>query len=163
MIEKWENVMREVTVIKQNLDEQETWRYQAHVLRDLPNGILLEAFFNRADMDVHGMTMARGDRFVEVYYTDRWYNIFEIYSYDRGELRGWYCNVNRPARLSPQVVSYVDLALDLLVFPDGRQLVLDEDEFAALPLSQDVRGQAQSALQKLRALFQPPVVFRLQP
>ena len=155
--------MREVTVIKQNLDEQETWRYQARVLQDLRNGILLEAFFNRADMDVHGMTMARGDRFVEVYYTDRWYNIFEIYAHDSGELRGWYCNVNRPARISPQVVSYVDLALDLLVFPGGRQLVLDEDEFAALPLSVDEREQTQAALRELQALFQPPVSLRLQP
>ena len=38
---------------------------------------------------------------------------------------------NRPRSEASQI-RYVDLALDLLVFPDGRQLVLDEDEFEAL-------------------------------
>ncbi len=37
--------------------------------------------------------------------------------------------------LDGDCLSYVDLALDLLVFPDGRQFVLDEDEFLKLDLS----------------------------
>ena len=50
-------------------------------------------------------------------------------------LRGWYCNIGKPALLDGDCLSYVDLALDLLVFPDGRQFVLDEDEFLRLDLS----------------------------
>jgi hypothetical protein len=45
------------------------------------------------------------------------------------------------------------LALDLLVFPDGRQIVLDEDEFNALPLSEAERQSALAALAELQALF----------
>jgi predicted RNA-binding protein associated with RNAse of E/G family len=46
------------------------------------------------------------------------------------------------------------LALDLLVYPDGGQLVLDEDEFIALPLSPAVRTAARQALAELRNHFQ---------
>ena len=51
------------------------------------------------------------------------------------------------------VISYVDLALDLWVAPDGTQTVLDKDEFAALDLDEDTRLQAWSALQELQILF----------
>ena len=49
-------------------------------------------------------------------------------------------------------MSYVDLALDLLVYPDGRQLVLDEDEFQALSLDTATHVKAQAALNELQRL-----------
>jgi len=73
---------------------------------------------------------------VEVYYTDRFYNIFEIHDRDDRYLKGWYCNVGPPAVMeADNRLSYVDLALDLWVVPDGVQTELDEDEFAALDLA----------------------------
>ena len=45
-----------------------------------------------------------------------------------------------------------DLALDLVVYPDGRSRVLDEDEFAALPLSAEERSRARRALEELQEL-----------
>jgi hypothetical protein len=47
----------------------------------------------------------------------------------------------------------------LLVYPDGRQLVLDEDEFAELELSEADQQQARRALGELQALFREPVSF----
>jgi protein associated with RNAse G/E len=90
-----------------------------------------------------------------------WYNIYEIHAREDGSVRGYYCNISRPAQIGAETISYVDLALDLLVYPDGRQLVLDEDEFAALPLSAAEREQAIRALGELQAGFTahvyPPV------
>jgi protein associated with RNAse G/E len=40
------------------------------------------------------------------------------------------------------VISYVDLELDLWVAPDGTQRVLDENEFAGLDLDAETRQQA---------------------
>jgi predicted RNA-binding protein associated with RNAse of E/G family len=51
------------------------------------------------------------------------------------------------------VISYVDLALDLWVAPDGTQTVLDEDEFAALDLDAETRQQARAALEEVQRLF----------
>jgi uncharacterized protein len=142
-----------VEVIKLNLKRQETWRYSGKVLRREAHGLRLEALFNREDMLFHGILLGKGDRFVEEYYDDRWYNIFEIHDREDGRLKGWYCNICLPAEIEAAEVRYVDLALDLLVYPDGRQLVLDEDEFAAEVMSDEMRAQALAAMQDLRALF----------
>jgi predicted RNA-binding protein associated with RNAse of E/G family len=143
-----------ITVIKRNEAGQESWRYTGKVLSKTENAIVLEAHFNHDDLHFHGMWLKKGDRFVETYYNDRWYNIFEVYDRDDGCIKGWYCNVGTPASISEQIISYRDLALDLLVFPDGRQVVLDEDEFEALSLSPCERIQALKALQELQRLFQ---------
>jgi hypothetical protein len=142
-----------LTVIKQNIQGQETWRYHGRLVHQDHHSITLEAFFDREDMDHYGLPLRKGDRFVETYYTDRWYNIFEIHARENDQVRGWYCNIARPARLAGDTLSYIDLALDLLVFPDGRQIILDEDEFAALDLSDELRSQACQALSELQAFF----------
>jgi uncharacterized protein len=142
-----------VTVIKLNAQGKETWRYQGRLLAQDASSVILEAYFDREDLDLHGMRLVKGDRFIETYYSDRWYNVFEIHAHDDDRLRGWYCNIARPAHISGSTISYVDLALDLLVFADGRQIVLDEDEFAALNLSQELHDQAYQALRELQARF----------
>lgn len=142
-----------VTVIKLNDQGQETWRYQGKLLSQDASSITLEAFFDREDLDLHGMRLCKGDRFVETYYSERWYNIFEIHARDDDRLRGWYCNIARPAQISDGIISYVDLSLDLLVFADGRQVVLDEDEFAATNPSPELYNQAYQALQELQTRF----------
>jgi uncharacterized protein len=145
--------MTPVTVIKQDLEGRETWRYEGRILERGENFVYLEAWFNREDTPFHGIILKRDDRFVETFYSDRWYNIFEIYDREDGQLKGWYCNIGFPAKLDREKISYIDLALDLLVYPDGRQLVLDEDEFNELDLTQQARRKACEALAELRELF----------
>lgn len=154
--------MENVIVIKQNTAGEETWRYPAKVLRKTPNGLLLEAFFNRPDYLFNGLCLKHGDRFIELYFDNRWYNIFEIHDVENDALKGWYCNVAKPARFSTGEVSYIDLALDLLVFPDGRSMVLDEDEFDTLELDRDTRSLAYQALTDLQSIMASPGDFNLE-
>ena len=51
------------------------------------------------------------------------------------------------------VISYVDLALDLWVAPDGTQTVLDEDEFAAIDLDAETRPGEGGAGRIARLVF----------
>lgn len=148
-------------VIKLNIHGAETWRYQGEVVARRAGAVLLQALFDREYGDLHGISLNRGDRFVEAYYAERWYNIFEIYDRQSAQLKGWYCNVTLPAQITAQEIRYVDLALDLLVYPDGRQLVLDEDEFAALDAPDEVRAGARRSLEELQALFAADNTFRL--
>jgi uncharacterized protein len=145
--------MTPVTVIKQDLAGREIWRYEGQILERGENYVLLEALFNRKDIPFHGIVIRHGDRFVERFYSDRWYNIFEIHDREDDVLKGWYCNIGYPARIDGGEISYIDLALDLLVYPDGRQLVLDEDEFKELDLALEARQKAREALAKLQELF----------
>ncbi|MFZ1040431.1 MAG: DUF402 domain-containing protein [Anaerolineales bacterium] len=146
--------MREaIKVLKKNLKDEITWQYDGQVLHRGPNVVLLEAFFNRPDMPFMDVVFKENDRFVETFYADRWYNIFEIYDRDDGKRKGWYCNVGKPAVLTDGAVSYVDLALDLWVSADGKQTVLDEDEFEELSLNKSERDDALKALAELQQLF----------
>ena len=147
-----------ITVVKLDPSGKETWRYQGRIIHQQGSRLVLEAYFDREDRLFHGMPLCKGDRFVETYYTDRWYNIYEIHSRADDSLRGWYCNVSLPARLEGDKLFFTDLALDLLVFPDRRQVVLDEDEFYRLDLTPQAREQAITALRELQARFTQPEV-----
>ena len=142
-----------ITVLKRNLAGEVTWQYDGRVLKRESNCVVLEAFFNRDDMPFMGVILKRGDRFVETFYTERWYNVFEIYDRDDGKFKGWYCNVGYPAILEKDTVSYIDLALDLWVAVDGTQTVLDEGEFLELSIDVLTRAQAISALEELKQKF----------
>jgi uncharacterized protein len=142
-----------VTVIKHNHLGQERWRYTGNVLKRAENAILIQAYFDRQDLPFHGIVLAQGDRFLEVYFSDRWYNIFEIHDRQDDHLKGWYCNLTRPAEISRDTISYIDMALDLLVYPDHTFLVLDEDEYEDLGLPVEIRQQVMNALEELKGLF----------
>ncbi len=142
-----------IKVQKKNLAGEVTWSYDGTVLRRESNFVLLEAFFNRPDMPFMDVVFKQHDRFVETFYNDRWYNIFEIYDRDDDKLKGWYCNIGKPAVIEDGVVSYVDLALDLWVSINGQQTVLDKDEFEELGLEDDLRAQAWNGLHELQEFF----------
>ena len=143
-----------ITVSKRNHLGEETWRYTGQVLENGSSFIKLQAFFEHPDAPFFEMFLENGDRMIETFYTDRWYNVFEIRSRKDDWLKGWYCNIGYPAQLDEQGLSYRDLALDLLVYADGRYLVLDQEEFESLPLSPTDREQALNALKELQCLFQ---------
>jgi hypothetical protein len=146
--------MIKMDVIKLNHLGQETWRYSGEVLKQTPSLLVLEAFFDREKTLVGDLVLMRGDRFIEYYYNDRWYNIFEIQDLTNHNIKGWYCNISYPAIFSTRYVTYQDLALDLLVYPTGQQVVLDEDEFETLPLSPFDRKKARQSLNELQQIFQ---------
>ena len=144
--------VEQVTVYK--LDEKGTqvWQYPAAVLERTQSSVRLEAFFNRDDLDLGFTTFKRGDRFVETFYSGRWYNVFAVYDMLNGHLKGWYCNICRPAQIQGTAVRCEDLALDLWVAADGEMCVLDEDEFEELSLDIGERQNCLAALQELQEM-----------
>jgi len=144
---------QDLIIIKNNHLSQEVWRYGGRCLFESEHGVLVEAFFNRSDLEFNGILLKEGDRFLELYLYDRYFNIYEIYDRDSNLRKAWYCNVTRPVRLQDNQILYDDLALDLLVYPDGKQLVLDEDEFQDLPLEKNERQAARQGLEQLQQLF----------
>jgi len=146
--------MNKITVLKKNPAGEVTYQYEGVLLKRDGNSVTIEALFDRDDRPFMDTTLKKGDRFVEFYYSDRWYNIFEIYDRDDGQVKGWYCNVGMPAIFEDGVVSYVDLALDLWVSANGKQAVLDEDEFAKLDLDRELSAGALNGLEELKKLFE---------
>jgi hypothetical protein len=151
-----------VQVHKLNPSHQETWQYWARVINIFTDGVLLEAFFDGDDRSFYGIKLEKNDRFIERYFTDRWYNIYEIYYKENGELKGWYCNVAEPAVISNDGISFIDLALDVLVFPNGKIQLLDEEEFARLDLTPEQNSKSLEAVEELKDIFHPPIAYHLE-
>lgn len=141
-------------MIIHKLDEngRSVWQYTGELLERHPHYVCLEAFFNRDDMALGYTTFKKGDRFVEYFYNDRWYNVFAVYDRDDGVLKGWYCNICRPAQIEDSAVFCQDLALDVWVNPDGTAVILDEDEFERLEITAQERENGRNALQTLLQL-----------
>ncbi len=145
--------MTSITIKKLDTDGQVVTTYQGQVLERTPNWIQIEARWRRPPLDLGYVIFEAGDRFLETHYADRWYAIFQIQAAD-GRLKGWYVNFSRPAAITQDEVRAVDLRLDLFVHPDGRQRLLDRDEYAELDLPQTdpaAHQAVQAALAQVQA------------
>jgi protein associated with RNAse G/E len=116
--------------------------------------------FGTKPVFVDGVPLVSGDVFTEYYFLNRWYNVYHIADAD-GAVKGWYCNVTRPPEVDEDGISYVDMALDLFVHPDGRATVLDEDEFALASESVYDRRDVEPARVALQDLLQTTAEGRL--
>ncbi len=144
-----QTVTDSLTVKKLNLNHELVIAYDGAVLERSADTIVLEARFGRETMDLGYAVLEHHDRFVERFFADRWYNIFEIHSVHDDHLKGWYCNIVKPAVFSAETIEQVDLALDLWINPDGSYQVLDRDEFDALEIDRVTRLRAQQAVREV--------------
>ncbi|HYH86052.1 MAG TPA: DUF402 domain-containing protein [Pyrinomonadaceae bacterium] len=117
-----------ITVHSCKFDGRIGRKWHALLTRREGSLIVLDGVF--ADEVQHPIlgTIAQGTLSTEYFWTDRWYGIFRFCE-SSGQLRNYYCNISTPARLEKDILSYVDLDIDLLVNPDFSFLILDEEEF----------------------------------
>lgn len=138
-----------ITVVKLNALGEVKIKYQGEVIEHLGDAVVIQAYWTLAAKDLGYTRFEAGDRFIEYYYTDRWYNIFDIAGAE-GTRKGWYCNVAEPAVIYDDHIEQVDLLLDVWVDPTGKPLILDEDEFDAdTTLSDKQRKGARAGLRDL--------------
>ena len=60
------------------------------------------------------------------YYPDRWYNV--ICMIRKGGVH-YYCNIASPSLVDEEAIKNIDYDLDVKILPNGKIIVLDEDEF----------------------------------
>jgi len=138
-----------ITVVKQNPLGEAKVQYQGEIVEHTPHRVTIQAYWSRPTKNLGYTSFEPGDRFIEYYYTNRWFNIFDIAS-TAGERKGWYCNIAEPAVISDERIEQIDLLLDVWVTPKGETLILDEDEFASdTTLSEEQRRGARQGLQDL--------------
>lgn len=142
------------TVYKLDHRGQEVLSYQGDLLERGEHHVCIRATFASSSRDLGYVYLAQGDIFTEWFFEDRWYNIFRLQDQTTGALKGFYCNLTRPAQIAEDSVKADDLALDLFVKPNGEWLLLDEDEYEELPLSEAERTQVQQAVAQIKQMVQ---------
>jgi protein associated with RNAse G/E len=142
-----------IIVHKRDHMGRETWQYAGQVLERGETWVLLEARFNVPGEHDEGYVIFRfQDRFVEHFFSDRWYNIWEVHGVADDRLKGWYCNIGRPSKIELSDIFFDDLALDVWVDPTGKILVVDEEEFAVLAIDTSTRAHALATVDAVRSL-----------
>jgi hypothetical protein len=127
--------------------------YPAELLHD--NGTRLAVRAPWAGAGVRDFGFVRfepGDVFTEYYWRDRWYSVKEVRD-PAGTLKGWYCDIARPATLVGTDLVVEDLDLDLWRSADGTDVRrLDEDEFEESGLTRSDPPAASAAVAALDEL-----------
>ncbi|SOD87671.1 DUF402 domain-containing protein [Streptomyces sp. Ag109_G2-15] len=131
-------------------------RYPAELLADDGVRVSIRApWAGEGARDFGFVRFEAGDVFTEHYWRDRWYSVKEVRAGD-GTVKGWYCDITRPAVLSGTELVVEDLDLDLWRSADGTDVRrLDEDEFAESGLAEtdpEAASAAVAALDELEAL-----------
>jgi hypothetical protein len=130
-------------------------RYEAELLADDGTRVAVRAPWSGDGVRDFGFVRFEpGDVFTEYYWRDRWYAVKEVRA-ATGALKGWYCDITRPAALSGGELVVEDLDLDLWRSADGSDVRrLDEDEFAESGLAEadpEAAAAAVAALDELEA------------
>ena len=111
---------------KYDLSLSRSWT--ATLVKSTEDHILLEGFFESEVRHQDLGVIAKGTRSVETFFLDRWYNYFCFFE-PSGEFRNYYINISMPPQVSNCTVDYVDLDIDIIIWPDGQTEILDEQEF----------------------------------
>ncbi|TCZ77857.1 DUF402 domain-containing protein [Paenibacillus albiflavus] len=105
---------------------------------------------------------------ISFFIPDQWFNIVALL--EEGGIR-YYCNIASPAYLVDHVLTYIDYDLDVIVFPNGKVRVVDQDEYEEHKLVYDyskiVQDKVERGLDSLleriqcqRAPFQDELIYQ---
>lgn len=117
-----------VLVNSRKIDNQIHRSWNAQIVGQDNLSIILYGEFEEEIKHPHLGVIRRGTKSFEYYWFNRWYCIFKFCEPD-GSFRNFYCNINQPPKLENNTLDYIDLDIDVIVWKDFRQQILDLDEF----------------------------------
>ena len=121
-------ISRDLTIQAKKYDGRIRKVWYGGVLSESPELIVLVAKFEE---DVHHNDLGHikaGTISFEHFLFQKWYNIFRFHQ-PSGELLAYYINISMPPILEGNTLSYIDLDIDVVVWPDKLVNVLDLDDF----------------------------------
>jgi protein associated with RNAse G/E len=117
-----------VTINSRKLDGKINKSWKAKLIEKNDNLLKFVGKFENEIKHEHLGVIRRGTVSYEFYWLDRGFNVFRFHE-PEGNLRNFYCNINLPPQLENNVLDYIDLDIDVLVWKDFRFQILDLKEF----------------------------------
>jgi len=119
--------MRKITEIKRHVNKPDE-RYECDLILAGPGHAALRYISDRTFGSARlGVTFPPGCITIALYWESRPYVFWGIFS-PEGELLGHLVHICRGVDISADTITYLDMLLDLWFYPDGRHIVIDEDE-----------------------------------
>jgi hypothetical protein len=122
--------------------------WTGNVLEDNEDHVQIEAAWAVGNKPMFlGYTVFEpGDLFIETYYRERWFSVWEVQSHRNRRTKGWYCNICKPFELDGDQLCFVDMELDVFLYPDGRFVILDEEDLERAAITEAEREEARAGL-----------------
>lgn len=146
----------EITINSRKFDGSIRRSWKAGIVSQSEDLIVAVGRFDR-DVEHSDLgSIKEGTVSFEHFWLDRWYNVFRFHEPD-GSLRNYYCNIAMPASMNGHELDFIDLDIDVVVWPDGRLEILDRDDFAENAIKfaypQDTIARAERSLEELLAII----------
>jgi protein associated with RNAse G/E len=147
---------RDIAIHAKKYDGRVRKTWTGGVLSESDELVILVARFEKTVKHNDLGIIEAGTVSFEHFWLDRWYNVFRFHKPD-GEMLAHYVNIAMPAKLEGDVLSYIDLDIDVIQWADGRVEVLDRDDFEENQVKYsyppDVIASAERALTEVLALI----------
>jgi|SRR5215213_966798 len=141
-----------VTINSRKFDGRIHRSWKAKLLEETEEFYLFAGKFDSEVKHSKLGVIRRGTVSYEYYWKNQWYNVFRFHEPD-GDLRNFYCNINRPPEFVGNVLDYIDLEIDILVWRDFSFEILDLDEYEEssrkFNFSDEVKYKVEESLNKL--------------
>ncbi len=115
-----------ICIEKKLLLSGKTEHYQCELVM-LRDGIGILRYVIDRDYDIAGFRLSPGDETLALYWTGRPYTLYVWHRKRQGD-RAYYFNIADSVALTPLDFVWRDLAVDILIAPQQKPLVLDEHE-----------------------------------
>lgn len=119
---------REIIINARKYDGSIRRSWTASVVSETEDLVIALGRFDRDVIHRDLGTIKKNTISFEYFWLDRWYNIFRFHEPD-GSFRNYYCNIAMPAVLSEGELDFVDLDVDVVVWPEKRVEILDREDF----------------------------------
>ena len=134
--------------------------WNAELLEQTDSLLVYIGKFEKEIKHPHLGVIRRGTISYEFYWLERGYNVFRFHE-PEGDLRNFYCNLNLPPTFENDILDYVDLEIDVLVWRDFSVRILDVEEFEenarVYDYSATLRAEVDENLKTLLSLIERKV------
>lgn len=146
-----------VTINSRKFDGRIHRSWQCELLEETDELFILTGEFEKEVSHKHLGVIRPKTLSYEFYWKNHWFNVFRFHE-PEGEFRNFYCNINQPPTFQNNVLDYVDLDIDVLVWRDFSRQILDLDEFAEnakkFLYPKDLIEKARESLSELLSLIE---------
>lgn len=118
----------DITVNSRKFDDSINRSWTCQLVENSEKKVVLKGEFDSEVVHPELGVIKCGTKSLEFYFPGKWYSLFRFHEPD-GSFRNYYLNINLPPVFEENVLDFVDLDVDIVVWPDMSYKILDETEF----------------------------------
>lgn len=150
-------MQKEIIINSRKFDGKIHRSWKVELIEETASLLTFVGIFEKEVKHQHLGVIRRGTISYEFYWKNEWFNVFRFHE-PEGDLRNFYCNINKPPTFENGILDYIDLDIDILVWKDFSVQILDLEEFEEnaekFDFSKSFRNKTKKSLDKMLELIE---------